>query len=142
MAGISTDNKYSILESVRGTNLDSFKSRKDLAKAAVIRAWPEFETEAEYIAWVMDLAAEIERKHKEDGAASFGDLIEQKRKDLDLSLQKAADRLGITKTHLWELEKGKQFNPGVKLLNAFRQEYSLSAKKLLDALDSEQSNQH
>ena len=32
------------------------------------------------------------------------------------SLQQTADAVGITKTHIWELEKGKSSNPSADLL--------------------------
>ena len=66
----------------------------------------------------------------------FGDTIASKRRGMDLSLQQAADLLGTTKPHLWELEKGRTRNPTAFLLNSFRAEYKISAKRLLDLLDS------
>lgn len=38
------------------------------------------------------------------------------RTGLDLSLQKVADRSGLTKTYVWEIESGKVVNPTAKTL--------------------------
>ena len=48
---------------------------------------------------------------------TFGDTIRKARKELGLSLQTAADRLGLPKTTLWRLEDG---------------ESKISAKRLVD----------
>ena len=46
----------------------------------------------------------------------FGPLIAAERKRHDLGLQGAAELIGCTKNHLWQLEHGKTRNPTIKLL--------------------------
>src|ERR1700676_4479218 len=41
------------------------------------------------------------------------------------SLQAAADKLGISKAHLWELEMGKSKNPSTELLNSCSDTYEV-----------------
>lgn len=44
---------------------------------------------------------------------SMKNIIKVERKVLDLSLQEVADRAGITKSHMWELEQGRAVNPTI-----------------------------
>jgi transcriptional regulator with XRE-family HTH domain len=43
-------------------------------------------------------------------------IIAASRSDLGFSLQDVADRAGITKSHLWDLEQGRSINPTVKTI--------------------------
>lgn len=45
---------------------------------------------------------------------SMRKIIADTRFDLGLSLQEVADRAGITKSHMWELEQGRAVNPTVR----------------------------
>lgn len=45
---------------------------------------------------------------------TFGQVIRKRREEMGLSLQNVADEAGITKAHLWDLEKDRQQNPTVK----------------------------
>ena len=49
------------------------------------------------------------------------------------SLQATADAVGITKTHIWELEKGKSSNPTAELLAKLAEHFEVSVDFLLDA---------
>lgn len=42
---------------------------------------------------------------------AFGEIIARRRKELDLSLQAVADRCGVAKGHLWDMEQGNAKNP-------------------------------
>ncbi len=53
------------------------------------------------------------------------------------SLQQAADSLGITKTHIWELEKGKSSNPTAELLKKLADYYKVTVDFLIDHNQSE-----
>jgi transcriptional regulator with XRE-family HTH domain len=44
-------------------------------------------------------------------------MIADMRFDLGMSLQDVADRAGITKSHMWELEQGRAVNPTIKTVN-------------------------
>jgi transcriptional regulator with XRE-family HTH domain len=53
------------------------------------------------------------------------------------SLQQAADNIGITKTHIWELEKGKSANPSAELLKKISDYYKVTIDYLIDPNQSE-----
>lgn len=44
-------------------------------------------------------------------------MIAAERKKLNLSLQDVANRAGITKSHMWELENGRAVNPTIATVN-------------------------
>lgn len=46
----------------------------------------------------------------------FSELLKKLRAARQLSLQQAADEIGITKSHLWEMELGSSGNPRIKTL--------------------------
>jgi len=64
----------------------------------------------------------------------LGEIIKKERLNKGLSLQKAADKIGITKPHLFDPESGKSGNPTAKVLNSLREVYGLTADKLLNAV--------
>jgi len=69
-------------------------------------------------------------------------IISEERAKLRLSLQEAADRAGITKSHMWELEQGRAVNPTVwtvyGLARAFGVPFSkMAAGALNDTEDKE-----
>ncbi len=48
-------------------------------------------------------------------SAHMGGFIARRRDALGLSLQDVADRAGCTKSHIWELEKGRASNPTISM---------------------------
>lgn len=48
---------------------------------------------------------------------SMAKMIADERARLDLSLQEVADRAGITKSHMWEMEQGKAVNPTISTVH-------------------------
>lgn len=48
------------------------------------------------------------------------------------SLQKVADAVGVSKAHIWELEKGTSRNPGLDLLTSLSRHFSVPASYLTD----------
>lgn len=48
-------------------------------------------------------------------SAHIGGFIALRRDALRLSLQDVADRAGCTKSHIWELEKGRASNPTISM---------------------------
>ncbi|MDH3740539.1 MAG: helix-turn-helix domain-containing protein [Hyphomicrobiales bacterium] len=54
-------------------------------------------------------------KCRDEIVAHLGPFILARRKELRLSLQDVADRAGCTKSHIWELEKGRATNPTIDL---------------------------
>lgn len=57
---------------------------------------------------------------------SLGAKLIELRQRAGLSLQEAADKLGISKTHLWSLEKGQSENPSLELLTKLANLYKVS----------------
>jgi transcriptional regulator with XRE-family HTH domain len=70
-----------------------------------------------------------------DPKQPFGQFILRKRLEMGISLQKAADKIGCHKVHLWDLEKGNSTNPTAKVINGLRKLYKISPKKILTLLD-------
>lgn len=60
----------------------------------------------------MTSAAEERAAVRFDGAA-LGTRIKLLREMRDMSLQQVADAAGLTKSHVWELERGRSVNPTV-----------------------------
>lgn len=46
----------------------------------------------------------------------FGSVIRKARKRLEMSLQDVGSRAGLSKAHVWELERGRKQNPTVKTI--------------------------
>ncbi|WP_410211111.1 helix-turn-helix domain-containing protein [Aquirhabdus sp.] len=68
---------------------------------------------------------------------SLGSKLNELRSKKGESLQQAADSLGITKTHIWELEKGKSANPTAELLKKLADYYKVTVDFLIDPNQSE-----
>jgi transcriptional regulator with XRE-family HTH domain len=49
-----------------------------------------------------------------------------------LSLQQVADAVGISKAHVWELERGSSTNPGVELLGKISAFFKVPVTYLMD----------
>ena len=47
------------------------------------------------------------------------------------SLQKVADAIGVSKTHIWELEKGRSQNPSVELLAKLADHFKVTITSLV-----------
>lgn len=62
---------------------------------------------------VADAAMQIGKTSK----LSMHKMIAEERERLNLSLQQVADRAGITKSHMWELENGRAVNPTIATVN-------------------------
>lgn len=62
---------------------------------------------------------------------SFANRLKEIRLRKNLSLQKAADLVEISKTHFWELESGKSRNPSVDLLERISNHFGVSMSWLL-----------
>lgn len=48
------------------------------------------------------------------------------------SLQQTADAVGVTKTHIWELEKGKSANPSAELVRKLADHFKVTVDYLID----------
>lgn len=65
-----------------------------------------------------------------DGA-SLGTRIQLLRELRGLTLQEVADSAGLTKSHVWEMEKGKSINPTVNAVWGLAEALSVSPAMLL-----------
>lgn len=65
---------------------------------------------AEALQAVADAAMQI----SETSRLSMKAMIAAEREHQGLSLQELADRSGITKSHMWEIEQGRSVNPTVR----------------------------
>lgn len=54
------------------------------------------------------------------------------RNESGLTMVKAAEKIGCTKQHLYEMEKGISNNPSAKILNGLISTYGLTHKQALD----------
>jgi len=64
---------------------------------------------------------------------SLGVKLNQLREERRQSLQDVATAIGISKTHLWELEKARATNPSMDLLKKLAQHYAVTVEFLVDA---------
>jgi DNA-binding XRE family transcriptional regulator len=73
----------------------------------VARALLQLESE------VMQAMADASMLVEDTARYSMRQIIKAERAKLKLSLQDVADRAGITKSHMWELEQGRAVNPTI-----------------------------
>ena len=58
----------------------------------------------------------IPPKNDLSGASGFAERLQKLRSTHGWSLQTLADKVGVSKAHLWELEKGRTCNPTAETL--------------------------
>jgi transcriptional regulator with XRE-family HTH domain len=63
---------------------------------------------------------------------ALGSKLNQLRLRKGESLQQAADGVGISKAHFWELEKGISKNPSIDLIRKIAMHFNVSDEFLLD----------
>lgn len=63
---------------------------------------------------------------------SFGARIAALRRDAKESLQDVAEAVGVTKTHIWELEKGRTANPSLLVIKGLADHFGVSVTSLVD----------
>ena len=63
--------------------------------------------------------------------AHIGPFIARRRAELGLSLEAVAERSGCTKSHVWELEKGRTKNPTIAMALALCDALQCSLNSLL-----------
>lgn len=83
--------------------------------ARIDRAIEEFRAEA------MQAVADAAMQVGKTSNLSMKEMISSERERLNLSLQTVADRAGITKSHMWELEQGRSINPTVRTVHGLAQ---------------------
>lgn len=77
---------------------------------------------------------------------AFGARIAELRRTKGESLQHVANAVGVTKTHIWELEKGRTGNPSMAVITALADHFHVSIASLvgedIDAADADQQLAH
>ncbi len=63
---------------------------------------------------------------------SLGLKIGEMRRRKGQSLQDVADTVGVSKTHIWELEKGTSANPSMTLVRALADHFGVTVGYLVD----------
>ena len=58
------------------------------------------------------------------------------RKNADESLQQVADGVGVSKAHIWELEKGRSANPSFELMQKLAAHFGVSTDVLTGTADT------
>lgn len=67
----------------------------------------------------------------------ISDQMSRLRKARDLSLQDVADRAGLTKSHIWEMEQGRSANPTIDTAIRIASALGISFDQLIGADSSE-----
>ena len=62
----------------------------------------------------------------------FGARIAELRRSHEESLQDVADAVGVTKTHIWELERGRTANPSLAVIKGIADHFGVSIASLVD----------
>jgi transcriptional regulator with XRE-family HTH domain len=67
---------------------------------------------------------------------SLADRLYDLRQNAKVSLQIAADAVGVSKAHLWELEKGRTANPSFDLVRKLAAYYGVTPETLIGEDDA------
>lgn len=71
---------------------------------------------------------------------SLAERLRELRVEKGVSLQVVADVVGVTKPHVWELEKGKTKNPSLELLKKLANYYEVTMDFLAGEDEQDSSN--
>ncbi|HEX8233333.1 MAG TPA: helix-turn-helix transcriptional regulator [Caulobacteraceae bacterium] len=63
---------------------------------------------------------------------AIADKLRRLRLDRGESRQEVARRVGVSRSHLWELENGTSTNPGLELLRSFAEHFNVPVAYLAD----------
>ena len=64
------------------------------------------------------------------------------RRNAKESLQDVADAVGVTRTHIWELEKGRSTNPSLAVIKGLADHFAVSIGSLVDEdIDADDADQ-
>jgi transcriptional regulator with XRE-family HTH domain len=63
---------------------------------------------------------------------SIGDKIKELRSKKRESLQQVADSVGVSKAHIWDLERGSSANPSLGLLKQLAEHFNVTVAYLAD----------
>lgn len=62
---------------------------------------------------------------------SLATRINQLRLNKSASFQDVADKIGVSKTHIWELEKGRSENPSLEMLTKMADYFNVTIRHLV-----------
>lgn len=62
----------------------------------------------------------------------FGARIAKLRRAREESLQDVATAVGVTKTHIWDLERGRTANPSLNVIKGLADHFGISVASLVD----------
>src|SRR6266849_3680333 len=65
---------------------------------------------------------------------SIGIKIKELRAKKGESLQKVADSVGVSKAHIWDMERGESANPSLELLKRIAEHFNVTVAYLADDL--------
>lgn len=68
---------------------------------------------------------------------SLGARLAELRLKKGKSLQEVADVVGVSKTHVWQMEKGRSENPSIELLRRFAEYFSVPLDFLIGSNQAE-----
>lgn len=72
----------------------------------------------------------------------FAARIAELRRNAKESLQDVADAVGVTKTHIWELERGRSANPSFSVIKGLADHFQVSVASLVDEdIDAKDADQ-
>jgi len=72
----------------------------------------------------------------------FGARIAELRREANESLQQVAEAVGVTKTHIWELERGRTSNPSLAVIRGLADHFGVSVASLVDEdIDAKDADQ-
>lgn len=66
---------------------------------------------------------------------SFGERLFDLRQNAKVSLQTVADAIGISKAHVWELEKGHSTNPSFELVQKLAKYFGVTPEVLIGEVE-------
>jgi len=92
---------------------------------------PDYETARQIEGHFPGINGEPPRASATNFSERLGLAIKMSRSSLKLSLQNVADRAGMSKAHVWELEQGRAVNPTVSSLFAISRAIGVSVSELL-----------
>jgi transcriptional regulator with XRE-family HTH domain len=79
-------------------------------------------------------------RNEDSHSMPIGDKIKELRIRNKQSLQQVADSVGVSKAHIWEMERGTSANPGLELVKKLAEHFKVTVAYLADdAMASEKA---
>jgi transcriptional regulator with XRE-family HTH domain len=76
----------------------------------------------------------VESPPKTGKAMSLSSKLKELRAKNGESLQKVADSVGVSKAHIWDMERGESANPSLELLKKIAEHFNVTVAYLADDL--------